>query len=360
MHGSISQNLPCFYFPADFAATFPAHFESFLCDDAECQALRKSILQLRGNPSDYVFAMAMIVLQRGRIGEVRRYGDGSIYVSFDVDIMGRTNRRETNLRFRMRVDEEYNLKAYTIVFDEPVEDVAWAVRCGTILMRDLKDPEEVFSCIEKVPCGMASKVWYSRVSSRSLDILPMNFEGCRTYDLRFMYDNPPFCFCVRGMSGAEMRKVVDAYLHGGYSALATAADWEYWNCLEDSYLSNVGINMRLLLHMTYAEFMRQDGVVRLLSALDVRDEPMPTFWMPRHGTDWISVVENLYAIARGPLEMRRDSEGRLLSEKACDRVVAYAALNGHERAKTDMLEKFNCQVEPIPSFGVAYKCCEPE
>jgi len=346
MHKSINENLPKFLFPETFMASLPGDYAAFEPTEEQAFQYRFAITELEGSEQDYMFCMKAERIKRGILREARRYEDGTTFVRFDSPIGDSDNTIRNDVQFAMHLDKDAHLISYTNVYDEWKSTGAFCMNADCRNTVVLKSPEDILSFVRGQKAGREVRIAPNGIWTRALRLTKEECEGVATYEIAFYFDHPPIAFHVTGRSDMEMADLVRGFLEGGFRWLAQAADWEYYDAART--FNSMGLYMRLVCHRFMAEFMGDSGTLALLDALGVQDVPTTPLWMPRRGKGWSEIVDTLYRIARGPEESRVDNNGNPLSPLDCDRVVAYAALEGNAEARADVEARFGIRL-----FGVS-------
>jgi len=345
MHKSIEENLPKFQFPEMFMASLPGAYEAFEPTEKQAFDYRFAITELEGSEEDYMFCMKAERIKRGILREARRYEDGTIFVRFDSPIGNSDNTIRNDVQFAMHLDKDAHLISYTNIYAEwkPTEVFYLDVNCGnTVILRSLED---ILSFIRAQKAGHEVRIAPNGEWIRSLRLTKAESEGVVSYAIAFFFDHPPIAFHVTGRSDVEMSDLVRGFLEGGFRWLTQAADWEYYDAVDT--FKNMGLYMRLVFHRFMAEFTGEGETLALLDLLGVQDVQTTPLWMPRRGNNWSEVVTELYRIARSPDKRHVDFRGNPLSPLDCDRVVAYAALEGNADARADIESRFGDRLRGV-------------
>lgn len=334
---SIEYNLPKFMFPDAFLASLPKDGEPVEPTEAEAAAYRRANLQVRGTLTDYIFCTSAERLRHGVLREVRKFGDGSVMVRFDVALGGSRNEHFSDLQFLMHLDASGRLQSYTQVYDDLKPSTSWSVfKCGSSVRRVMRTVDEVLADLDRTP-EEELLVCAGKVSYRALRLVRRSTSSGDVYDIRYTFDHPPVAFQMRGQSHETLERLLGVFKEKGLRGLTREAGWEYWDGDTDPREQRrMGINMRLLFHRFVAEYKRDAETVERLDRLGIRDERLPFFWAPRVGDTWPEIVHNLYRLARDPSSPRKDAYDRPLTPLECDRLVAYAALEGDPEAKAEV------------------------
>ena len=347
MHASVIENLPGFLFPEEFRESLPVDFEPYAPSTKDMDRYAEGLLGLKASLSDYIYGEVAEIMKRGRIREVRRYCDGTELVRFD----GRTTNRNLTLGHPYQTLVHFSANSEAIAYTHLINPMT--TEDGVFV--------EVEDC-EPVCVPVAKSDWLVRKVMRlqsgeeislcagpglkkvGISIRRNFYDEGKGFDIRFFYFHLPWSFGDFLISGTDTSRLVEAFAHNGYAAFLDGWDWRFLDVMDIGIVTRMmGITPRLLHHRFMAEWFGNVRELELLDRIGIRDERTEPLFVERFSGTWAVILDRLYQLSvDGGCGV--SPSARELTGYDRDRILVYAALEGHSAAKKAVREKFGIAV----------------
>lgn len=347
MHVSVIENLPGFLFPEEFRASLPVDFVPYAPSAKDKDRYAEGLLGLKASLSDYIYGEVAGIMKRGRIREVRRYCDGTELVRFD----GRTINWDLTPGHPYQTLVHFSANSEAIAYTHLINSMTTedgifveAEDCEPVCVPVAKSDWLVRKVMGLHPDEGISLYTGPDLKKTGIRIYRNFYSDGKEFDIRFFYFHLPWSFGDFLISETDTSRLVEIFAHDGYAAFLNEWNWRFLDVMGDGIITRMmGITPRLLHHRFMAEWFRNVRELELLDRIGIRDERTEPLFVERFSGTWPTIVDRLYRLSvdggSGVYPSARELTGY-----DRDRILVYAALEGHSEAKKTVREKFGIAV----------------